>query len=241
MCFSAADYAIAYDYELTSYEATFYLIENNPDAYVTLRIVYSVGDETKGDGFKFVGDHEISELSVTDGKGNLLECGTKKLRETRVEWFFPPVRNSEQTVIVSFRIHRVLSGMPWSNSLDAPWVGVWRVPVKQATYRVVFPPGFQPETVSSKPADHKRVTADGKEEITVFQPVLATKNFELWFSPGMVTRPSTFTIIVGIALSIGLILIIFCLRRYSNMQIDQSTSSRAPQGPYLDRNVPGGS
>jgi hypothetical protein len=221
--FSAPDHSVAYDYELSSYEVTFHLIEGSPDAYVTLELVYSVGEESKSDGFKFVGESVISELAVTDGKGNPLECRTRKLRETRVEWFFPPVRNTDQTVIVSFRIHNLLSGMPWSNSLEASWVGVWRVPVKNVTYRVVFPPGFHPENVSSKPSDHKRSSVDKKEEISVFQPVLTTRSLELSFSPGMVTRPSTFTVIIGIVLFTGLILILFYLRRYSDMQINHSS------------------
>src|SRR5262245_28491709 len=84
-------------YEISDYRAVFAVqpgaATGARDVKVHLRLVYQVGNETKSDGFKYVGDASIAEAAASDDAGNRLGCQVDRQRETRIRWFFPAVRN----------------------------------------------------------------------------------------------------------------------------------------------------
>lgn len=202
-----------WDYELSSYEATFHLSEDGSDAYVTLKIVYDIGTEQKQDGFKFIGKNEIDLLSVTDGDGNSLDCRIDYLRETRIQWFFSPAKNMQQTVIAKFRVQNALSGTPWSDTFEAPWVGVWRVPVKNVTYKLVFPPRFSPEKIKTEPECMKQISQNDEVEVFAFQPLLTDESFKVTFSPAIVKHFSKVEFLLATIAILALVVIEVWRRR----------------------------
>lgn len=140
-------------YEISDYRAVFAVRpgtgDGPRDVDVRLRITYRLRDEEKSDGYKFVGKARVSDASATDETGQPLPCRIEQMREMRVFWSFPAVRNGTKTVDVSFLWH---GGARVSGSqvhLHVPWVGIFRVPVERATYELRLPPVLgKPDAIS---------------------------------------------------------------------------------------------
>ena len=98
------------DYIISRYEASFEPITNQNgemrDVATTLLIEYDIASGSKSDGFKFVGNNQIENISVTDGAGQPLSFTQEKMDETRINWQFPEVTQGKQTVIVKFTIKK---------------------------------------------------------------------------------------------------------------------------------------
>ena len=160
------------------------------DVRVTLQITYHVFDAPKTEGFKFVGDVPVSDISVTDGQGNPLKWKKDIMRETRIRWWFEPVSNGDMTVIVKFKIDDSLSGDLNANYFHAPWIKNFRVKVTDATYRFVFPTGFHPAKVTIAPHTFVAKTLDdGRSAVECKDIVVHAGYFGVSFSPGLADRP----------------------------------------------------
>jgi hypothetical protein len=176
--------AAAADYEISDYTATFTLIQGSPDVRVELDITYHILAGTKADGFKYVGDFEPFGLQGTDGRGNSIPVGIKRLRENQVYWIFPEAGPGYQRVVVTFGLRSALEGKRSSgNTLDMPWVGVFRVPVRRAVYKVVFPPGLTLQVSGAR--GFSRFTAGGSQVLSYEQEPLTAQTLDLSFTPGI--------------------------------------------------------
>src|SRR5262249_44944601 len=137
-------------YEISDYRAVFAVQPGSGsgarDVQVHLRIVYAVGDETKRDGFKFVGHAPAADLQVSDDAGQPFGAQARRMRETQLSWTVAPVRNASRAVNVRFRWPGGASVRGSNVSLAAPWRGVFRVPVRRATYELRLAPDLEPLT-----------------------------------------------------------------------------------------------
>jgi hypothetical protein len=149
-----------------------------------------VRGESKSSGFKFVGTTEIKDVSVTDEAGQPLKFEVGHLKEERIEWSFPAVRDGQQTVVARFTIPNALQGSLERNTFSAEWVKNWKVGVDDVTYRFIFPEDYVPETVTLPSAlFDKRVidqVLDGRLTIEIGMDELAPASFGITFSPGLV-------------------------------------------------------
>jgi len=166
-----------YDYEVANYDLAFTLDDASPNAQVTMDLTYQVGKTPKKDGFKFVGNGRVSHLACFDAQGKPLECRVVQLREAKLEWYFPAVRDVRQQVRVTFVLEGFVHQSGNERRIDVPWAGVFRVPVRAAIYRVILPSGGNVEVTQAQPAAyHKDRT--GQNDVFVFrQSPLSERHF----------------------------------------------------------------
>src|SRR5512141_1451920 len=117
---------------ISPYQATFEVeprAHHRYDVRVTLELTYRVLDAPKSEGFKFVGELPVTDISVTDEQGHPLRWRKDAMRETRIRWSFPPVSNGDMKVVVRFRIPDALSGDARASYFSAPWLKNFRIRV----------------------------------------------------------------------------------------------------------------
>ncbi|MDQ7780036.1 MAG: hypothetical protein RDV41_10050, partial [Planctomycetota bacterium] len=133
---------------VSPYDATFEVVKGQSGEYsdvkVQLEINYHVLFNPKSEGFKFVGELPIEDISVEDDKGNPIKWQKTVMRETRIAWFFDPVVNTQKNVVVRFRIVGAVGGDKKRGKFYAPWFGVFRLKVTDGLFRFVFPADFKP-------------------------------------------------------------------------------------------------
>ena len=174
-------------YEISYYDVTLTLSDGSADAEVELDVTYDVLEGVKSDGFKYVGLFQPVDVRAVDERGAPLRVGVEREREYLLRWVFPPVRGGSQRVIVRFRLRDVLSGTrAGGNELSAPWIGVFRVPVRRAAYTVIFPPGFRPELRGRGAAKFTRRRVGSQESLVLLQEPLTQRDLLLRFTPGLV-------------------------------------------------------
>jgi len=183
-----ADMAFAERYEINDYRATFVL--NGPGsagARVRLEIEYDVQEGPKASGFKYTGAYCPLDVKGWSDDGEPVEVSVRRDREYRVGWAFPAVQSGRKHVTIEFTLSGVLSGTEASgNVLAAPWVGIFKVPVRRAEYVVVFPDSSAWQIRSTDGTG--AVGDDGRFVWREVHEPLRDHRFQLAFSPGLVTR-----------------------------------------------------
>lgn len=173
-------------YTVDHYEATFTVIPNAAGDYrnldVTLFIRYQVSQGEKSDGFKFVGTLPIQDVAVTDGKAHPLSFQVAQYDETKITWQFPTVRRGSQEVIVHFTILGAVQQSGTESSVNLIWVKNWRVPVREAIYRLVLPTTQAPAQWSATPTGAELITWQEHPTIEVRQSPLADLPFTVNFT-----------------------------------------------------------
>jgi uncharacterized membrane protein YgcG len=110
-----------------------------------MSITYHIGDTEKSDGFKYVGYATIADLSCSDAEGNPLACSVQEDNETKLVWVFPPQRDTDYTVKLSFLMKHAVGWDGDIRFINAGWAGVFKVPVRQATWTIKLPDGAGPD------------------------------------------------------------------------------------------------
>jgi len=183
------------DYYISHYEATFKLVPDTAgelrDVEVTLFITYSITNGPKSDGFKFIGELPVKDISVTDAEGEPLKHEFREMDENRIKWHFTPLDHGQQTVIVHFTLVNALEGSLKENNLRFDWVKNWKVPMHDATYRFILPEDYGIENIEAGPAEGVLVDYQGVRAIEVRQDLLSNRPFTVSFSPGVAQGKST--------------------------------------------------
>lgn len=169
LCLSSCVGRPVYKYDVSEYKATIDLSNTSLDAKVVLDITYNIGDQYKSDGFKFVANNEAEDLTCYSDSGERLKTEILHLRETKLVWHFPAVKNTIKKVQVSFILKNQLNKNGDKNSLRATWIGIFRVPVKRAIYEVVLPSNIEPKELIVKPSAFDILYESGRCHIVVNQ------------------------------------------------------------------------
>ena len=190
LCAGSCGCGGSHDYAVEEYRAAFAVPATGDHADVTLDILYDIGSTPKAEGFKFVGTGPVTNLVAHDDRGAVVRCETRQMRETRISWHFDPVANARKRIIVSFRLPGALQRDGSTLTLDAPWAGVFRVPVRHARYEIIFPPRTSPRILSSTPGGGIE-SLQGALVFIARQSPLSEKRFAVSFDSGgpHVTRP----------------------------------------------------
>ena len=171
-------------YEIAAYIGSLILKEGSADIDVELDVMYDVFEGVKSDGFKYVGSYEPSHLRGVDETGKPIRVVLRRHRENQIYWTFPGVRGGKKRVVIQFTLRDVLADTGVGRVLSAPWVGIFKVPVKHAEYKVIFPPGFNPKIQNTTPANFERVVANGRVILKLIQEPLTERAISIRFSQG---------------------------------------------------------
>lgn len=166
------------EYDISSYSAVFEPVAGTTDVMVTLNIEYHVTSGVKSGGFKFIGICDVTEISAEDGYGNTVQVMHSRLEENKLEWFFDETAAGDsRTIIVRFVLNDCLQKQAALYSFKAYWAGVFRVNVKNAEYRFIFPGSEKPVIESCSQADYSLEKNSGKWELVVMQSPLSRSDF----------------------------------------------------------------
>lgn len=165
----------SYNYAVSDYKATFFMPSKGSDVKVDLAINYQIGNESKSDGFKFVGKNEVADVSCVTGSGDKCTIEIQHLKETKVIWHFSPVRNMTKAVKVSFVIKDQLRREGTTNVFVASWAGIFRVPVEKATYEIIFPQDMNPNIIQASPGAYEKNCSFGVCTLAVTQMPLVNR------------------------------------------------------------------
>ena len=172
------------EYVIEDYELTIEAQENRTDVRVNLDITYLIRSGEKSGGFKYIGRYQAWDLSGFDEEFRSVKTWVSRQRETRLNWSFPPAGPGRKRVRISFMTN-ALTGSRQSNALEAAWAGVFKVPVRRGTYRLVFPDN-EARIVHTNPPNFIAATQDGRRCVEVTQAPLRDTAFRVTFSPGIV-------------------------------------------------------
>ena len=184
-------------YEVANYIGTLTLKEGSPDIDVELDVTYDVFEGVKSDGFKYVGTYEPSHLKGFDDAAKSVRVVLRRHRENQVYWVFPGVRSGKKRVVIQFTLHDVLTGTKAENLLSAPWIGIFKVSVRHAEYKIVFPGGVNPEIQSTTPNGFERTVVDGKIVLRLIQEPLTERAVSVRFAPGIFGAAREAAVLVG--------------------------------------------
>lgn len=171
-------------YEVANYVGTLTLKEGSPDIDVELDITYDVFEGVKSDGFKYVGTYEPSHLKGFDDAGKSVRVVLRRHRENQVYWVFPAVRSGKKRVVIQFTLQDVIAGTKTENVLSAPWIGIFKVPVRRAEHKIVFPSGVNPEIQATTPSGFERTVIDGRVVLRLIQEPLTERAISVRFALG---------------------------------------------------------
>jgi hypothetical protein len=173
------------NYDISNYELTVDLSRGDNLARVTMDVTYRIHSGTKSDGFKYIGRLEPSALQGVEADGTPMVMSIEHQRETMIRWRFRKTGPGEARVRVSFQVPAALFGTEQS-TFEAPWAGVFRVPIHRAVYRFVPPSDWTEESLSVKPSAFVRSTLDGHPAIEVEQRPLIERTFVVTMRPAIV-------------------------------------------------------
>ena len=157
----------------------------------TLAITYEAYDDPKSDGFKFVGADPVKDVRVTDSKGRTLKHRVEGHNESLIQWWFhEPLRNAQETVRIEFTIVGAVSGTATRCSLDASWVGRFRVPVRKSSYRVILPAGYSSTGFHGTPA-MSRIAHAGAEAYDATRSASGAAPVTVWCEPSFLPSGTT--------------------------------------------------
>lgn len=171
-------------YEIAAYTASLNLKEGSNDVDVELDITYDVFEGVKSDGFKYVGTYEPVNLRGFDEAGKAVWVVLRRHRENQVYWTFPEVRSGKKRVVIRFTLRDVLATAGPERTLSAPWIGIFKVPVRRAEYRVIFPLGFSPKIHGATPGNSEKSMENGRLVLRWIQEPLTQKSVSVRFSQG---------------------------------------------------------
>ena len=178
------------DYVIRNYELTADLRAGSPDVRITMDITYEINSGTKSEGFKYIGKYRAIDVRGTDADGDPVATEVQHQRETLIRWRFRPAGPGDKRVRISFTMPDALSGSEAQNVFEAEWAGIFKVPVHNATYRLILPAGWAEDSVDVTPPSFTRQTYAGRTAIDVEQSPLRDRTFSVTFRPG-VTRGGT--------------------------------------------------
>ena len=135
------------EYIISRYEASFEPIPNQNgelrDVSTLLLIEYDISSSPKSDGIKFVRDHAITDVSVTNIHGEALTFQHQTMNEPQINWELPTSLEGKQSILVKFTIKDGIQGTSTENYFVADWTQNWNVPLGNTKYWFIFPDGFQ--------------------------------------------------------------------------------------------------
>ena len=179
------------DYSIDNYELTVETQAGSASVRVTMDITYRIRSGTKSTGFKYIGNYEAEGLSGRDGDGKAIKTSIEHLRDTRINWSFAPAGPGTKRITLSFTVpHAITNGSSDSNQFEAAWAGVFKVPVKNAVYRFVFPDNTQ-RTVVCTPSDYTARERNSCRSIEIAQAPFKNATFEMTFWPRIVDARSS--------------------------------------------------
>lgn len=182
------------DYTVDRYDLTFETRADSADIWVTMDMTYLIRSGTKSTGFKYIGEYRAEDLLGRDGDGKVIRAWTTKERETKLNWSFPPAGPGKKRIILTFRIPDALVNSGDTNDFEANWAGIFRIAVREAIYRFVFPDDEE-RTVVTAPGQFTTTTRSGKRTLEISQQPLKDTRFSVTFWPRIVDskaeRPST--------------------------------------------------
>lgn len=181
---SGLSYADDFQYYVSKYQATFELNETTSDVKVTLDLTYEIGNQSKSDGFKFVGKNRVTGVSCRDGSGKPLQTEILSLKETKIVWHFPEIKNGKQRVITSFTLKDFLKKKNGYYFLEAGWAGVFRIPVQKAVFEVIFPKQINPKVINSEPGLWQKSFRNGRYNLITTQTPLTKREMLIEFESG---------------------------------------------------------
>lgn len=128
-----------YHYKIENYNLTFEPKSNATDVKVIMELTYSVeANEPKSEGFKFVGENLIDSLTCWDETG-VIPSKVDYLKETRISFQFKPIDAGIKTIKANFILRDFIKMQNGEVIMEAPWAGVFRVPVEKAKYCIILP------------------------------------------------------------------------------------------------------
>lgn len=166
-----------YAYSISELKLRFDLAAESPDVRVCLDITYRIGDESKSDGFKFVGNNKVFDLKCMDERGEPLRCEALSLRETKIQWFFPETKNAARSFHVTFSLKAQVGREGAQHVFHAPWAGVFRVPVEKAVFEAVLPEGVDGARLEVRPEPWQKTEDHGRIHVITEQSPLKKQDF----------------------------------------------------------------
>ena len=132
-----------YDYKVENYNLAIETINNTADVKVTMELTYIVGaNESKSEGFKFVGDNTVDSLTCWDETG-VISSKVDYLKETRISFQFNPIVAGTKKIKSTFILRDFIKTQNNKFVIDATWAGVFRVPVEKAKYSLYLPSSYK--------------------------------------------------------------------------------------------------
>lgn len=174
------------DYVISDYELTIELQPGSTAVRATMDLAYQIRSGTKSEGFKYIGNLEPIELTGTEIDGRPMRMSVERQRETLIRWRFTPLSGPGiKRVRVSFTIAGALTGTIDESVFRAGWAGVFKVPVRRAVYRLVLPPRWEEDGITSQPSRFTRTTYSGRDAIEVAQRPLRDSAFVVTLRPAI--------------------------------------------------------
>lgn len=172
------------DYVVTNYELTISLQSGTAVGDVTMDLTYAIRSGTKSEGFKYIGTLSPTALEGSEDDGRPMRVSVERQRETLIRWRFTPSGVGNKHVRVRFSIP-VLSGDDGASNFNAPWAGIFKVPVERAVYRLLLPDDWPEGTIVSQPSSHTRTIAEGRRAVEIEQRPLVDTTFGATLRPGV--------------------------------------------------------
>ena len=179
-------------YEIEVYVATITLADRSEVMDVDLEIFYRIEGVTVSRGSHSIGRHQVFNIFGNDER-SLLDVYLLEGKENKLVWSFSPVSSGEEKVWIKFKLKGALSYEKRSNILSLPWVGDFKIPVRYAQYRVVFPIGVHPEIQNASSPYNMEEDKYGRSVLIVDQNYPSVEpGITIVFSPAIVEVPMRF-------------------------------------------------
>jgi hypothetical protein len=175
------------DYTVSRYELTVEL-RTNLSARVTMDLTYRIRSGAKSEGFKYIAQIQPQDVDGFEDDGSPMRMSVERQRETLIRWRFKPAGRGEKRVRVRFTVPDAFFGSAAANFFEAPWAGVFRIPVERAIYRLVGPEGWTPQSMQTRPAGSRETTYEGRPAVEVEQQPLRETSFSVTVQPGIVSH-----------------------------------------------------
>jgi hypothetical protein len=226
------------DYSIDNYELTVESQSGSSSVRVTMDITYRIRSGRKSTGFKYIGNYDAHGLSGADGDGKAIKTWVERQRETRINWSFPPAGPGTKRIILTFAVPgAIVNDSGDANKFEAEWAGVFKVPVKQAVYRFVFPDNVHRNVVCT-PADYMARERNNCRSIEMTQAPFKNATFEMTFWPRIVdAKPTLASVgqslsratsnvgpVVGVAIALMLVILVVVLARKAHRLGGRSSS-----------------
>jgi len=168
------------NYNISFYRAGFETFENSNDIRVKLEIKYNMISGNKSEGFKFVGNDEVSDIKAYDDKEKPVKVVLERLKENKLTWYFDNISADEKkTIFVEFTLKNLLGTENNIKSIDISWAGVFKINVLESEFVLTLKE--KPEIIKTIPENHAVNLKNGKWEIVSKQEPLQETRFSVNF------------------------------------------------------------